>query len=232
MKIAYLFDIDGTITPSRNIIDPEFRDWFLKFQKSHDVYLVTGSDYPKTLEQVGEDICNNSKLLFNCCGNEVRKGNELLYLSDWKGTPELISVLEQELENSEFPTKTGRHIEVRTGLINFSVVGRNADRQQRQDYVNFDKINSERENIANKLTARFSDIEFAIAGETGIDIYPVGKDKSQALTWVEADVTRFFGDMIVLGGNDWGIAQHATENYPVKDWKDTHKILREMAKDI
>lgn len=228
MKTAYLFDIDGTLTPSRKVIDPEFKEWFLNFQKSHDVYLVTGSDYPKTLEQVGEEICNNSRLLFNCCGNEVRKGTEVVHLADWTGTPELTAALEHELENSQFHIKTGRHIETRTGLVNFSIVGRNANLQQRHEYVVFDTATSERTRIAQRLTDKFNDIEFTIAGETGIDIYPVGKDKSQVLTWVDADVTKFFGDMIVPGGNDWGIAQHATESYRVTDWTHTKKILEEM----
>ena len=232
MKIAFIFDVDGTLTPSRSMIDLDFKQWFLNFQKSYDVYLVTGSDYSKTVEQVGEEICNNSKLLFNCCGNEIRKNNEIVYRSEWKGPDVLINALNKELANSKFPVKTGRHIENRTGLINFSVVGRNATKEQRNEYVAFDNSTEERKNIANRLSKKFGDIEFTIAGETGIDIYPLGKDKSQALEWISADCTRFFGDMIVPGGNDWGIAQRSNESYAVTDWKHTQKLLEEMLKTM
>ena len=30
-KVSFLFDVDGTLTPSRGRIDPDFEQWFLKF---------------------------------------------------------------------------------------------------------------------------------------------------------------------------------------------------------
>ena len=47
MKKVYAFDVDGTLTPSRLHIDEKFRDFFLKFMQTNDVYLVTGSDKEK-----------------------------------------------------------------------------------------------------------------------------------------------------------------------------------------
>jgi phosphomannomutase len=77
MSIAYVFDVDGTLTPSRVRMNEEFRQEFLAFQETNNTYLVTGSDYPKTLEQVGEEVISKAKLVFNCCGNEVRTANHL-----------------------------------------------------------------------------------------------------------------------------------------------------------
>ena len=54
----YIFDVDGTLTPSRGSMDSQFAKEFLDFAKTHRVFLVTGSDKPKTLEQVGEEIYN------------------------------------------------------------------------------------------------------------------------------------------------------------------------------
>ena len=51
----YIFDIDGTLTPSRGRIDPEFETFFKSFINKNKVSLVTGSDRPKTLEQIGID---------------------------------------------------------------------------------------------------------------------------------------------------------------------------------
>ena len=45
----YIFDVDGTITPSRKEIVHEFWAPFLIFCREHDVYLVTGSDREKTV---------------------------------------------------------------------------------------------------------------------------------------------------------------------------------------
>ena len=55
MTIEFVFDVDGTLTPSRGEIDPEFKQFFDKFCIKNNVYFVTGSDKAKTVEQLGED---------------------------------------------------------------------------------------------------------------------------------------------------------------------------------
>ena len=55
--MKYIFDVDGTLTPSRQVIDPSFEAFMIKFFCKHDVYLVTGSDRQKTVDQLGLDIC-------------------------------------------------------------------------------------------------------------------------------------------------------------------------------
>ncbi len=61
----FVFDVDGTLTPSRGKIDLEFGKWFLEFCNDNPVYLVTGSDKPKTAEQVGEQIYNAAVSVYN-----------------------------------------------------------------------------------------------------------------------------------------------------------------------
>ena len=43
----YVFDVDGTLTPSRQAIDPQFNSFFCRFIDNHSVSLVTGSDIAK-----------------------------------------------------------------------------------------------------------------------------------------------------------------------------------------
>ena len=69
----FVFDVDGTITPSRKEIVHEFWAPFLIFCREHDVYLVTGSDMEKTLEQVGLDIFYTVKRVYNCSGSDVMR---------------------------------------------------------------------------------------------------------------------------------------------------------------
>jgi len=231
MSTAYIFDVDGTLTPSRAAIDPQFADQFIEFAETRDVYLVTGSDRPKTLEQVGEAVLSSAKMVFNCCGNEAWCGDKLIYSNEWHGTIELLEALEHELEICSFRLRTGNHIEMRQGQINFSVVGRGANLEQRRAYVEYDTTRFERRSVVKRLSERFHDIEFTIAGETGIDIYPKGRDKSQVLQHINASRTVFFGDMITPGGNDWGIAQHCTEHHAVNSWRETRDILQRIVED-
>ena len=64
----FIFDIDGTLTPSRQQIDTSFQAFMIVFCCKHPVYLVTGSDREKTVEQLGVDICYRSKRVYNCSG--------------------------------------------------------------------------------------------------------------------------------------------------------------------
>jgi phosphomannomutase len=227
MNISYIFDVDGTLTPSRKQMDPTFQKWFIEWQKTHDTYLVTGSDYPKTVEQVGQEVVNNSKMIFNCCGNEVRIGNLIIHASNWVPPQELLDALEEELEQSDFPIRTGNHIEHRTGLINFSVLGRGADPSQRNTYVKYDEETGERLNIALRLERQFDGIDFMIGGETGIDIYPTGKDKRQVLEYIKkAGPVVFFGDKTLPGGNDYPLAVSVDITHRVENWEHTWDILR------
>mgnify|MGYP000686652846 CR=1 FL=1 len=52
----FIFDVDGTLTPSRGEIDHDFAVFFSTFCAENNVYLVTGSDRDKTIEQIGEEI--------------------------------------------------------------------------------------------------------------------------------------------------------------------------------
>ena len=122
----FIFDVDGTLTPSRGIIDKEFGEFFKKFADTNYVYLVTGSDYNKTVEQCGEDIIMSVKRVYNCSGNDVWEKGKNIYTNEWHLPAEAEGWLLQELRYSNFPLRTGLHLEHRPGMCNFSVVGRNA----------------------------------------------------------------------------------------------------------
>ena len=64
--MIYIFDVDGTLTPSRGRMNDEFAEFFDKFVSDHECYLITGSDRDKTLEQIPKEILKeyNSKVPF------------------------------------------------------------------------------------------------------------------------------------------------------------------------
>ena len=222
--ITYCFDVDGTLTPSRCVIDEQFRKEFVEFAKNNDVCLVTGSDYPKTLEQVGQEVIDSCSYVFNCCGNEVRTKDHIRYQSTWKPGGIFLLFLESLKRKSGFSVRTGKHIENRIGMVNFSVVGRNATKEQRAMYVDWDKATNERVKFAEQIRKAFPDLDCSIAGETGLDIYPKGKDKSQVREWIDNKLV-FFGDRCEEGGNDYPLAKVADVVYNVDSWEETKAIL-------
>jgi phosphomannomutase len=228
---AYIFDVDGTLTESRKPIDPAFAAEFLEFQKNHFVYLVTGSDYPKTLEQVGEEIIMNCVKTFHCGGNEGRIHGKVFYANEWMPSNKLLAELAEHLDWSNFPRdkRATKHIEYRQGSINFSVVGRDATWEQREAYRDYDWENSERLWLCVALMERFRNIEAQIGGETGIDIMPRGLDKSQILKYIEVKETIFVGDGVGIYGNDASIALECDQGYKVRNVDETRRLIKKWS---
>lgn len=224
----YIFDVDGTLTPSRSLMDPMFKEFFLQFIKKHNVYIVTGSDYGKTVEQLGKDITENVISCFNCAGNSVWRAGKEVWTNNWKLPTDAQRWLLEQLEKSQFYRKTGEHIDVRPGMVNFSIVGRACNLEERALYVQWDQKHNERYKIARDFISKFG-ISAQVAGDTGIDIYPVGADKSQVVEWIEKPIT-FFGDKMQRGGNDYPLSL-SLEKHPkcgsiqVRDWKETRQLL-------
>ena len=235
MNKKYVFDVDGTLTPSRGRIDEYFRLWFTDFCIRNEVYLVTGSDYEKTLEQLGDYLLRLPVFVYNCSGSDVWAKGERIRTSEWVLPDDLRSNLEIWLNDSGFQLRTGLHIEERPGTVNFSVVGRNATQEERQLYVKWDLETNERMNIAKMINTLYPNIQATVGGETGIDIYPKGMDKSQILVDFdkENDFILFFGDKMEEGGNDFPLAaalfrSYEGANYKVDDWKHTFEILKRI----
>lgn len=228
----FIFDVDGTLTPSRQSIDPSFKDIFTSFCINNDVYLVTGSDYAKTQEQLGDYLLRWPVFVYNCSGSDVWAKGKRVRTSTWTGPKELYDILYGWLEASKFPARMGRHIEERPGMINFSIVGRGATLGERKMYIEWDRANRERESIAHQINMTFDDITATVGGETGIDIHPTGADKSQILSDFDStDKIIFFGDRMEKGGNDYPLAAANKNgvNHHVKDWKDTWRIINEYS---
>lgn len=233
----FVFDVDGTLTPSRGKIDPCFEQFFIEFCHRNTVYLVTGSDFAKTLEQLGNNAVGSVAGIFPCSGNQFLKrvigvadyklypAYEHVYQNDFTPSEELLNALDKELLDSGFSVRTGNHIENRIGTINFSIVGRNANKEERQIYVAWDEATNERVLICKRLSEKFPDLEFVVGGETGIDIYPIGKNKAQIRQYIEGPIM-FFGDRCEPGGNDYPLASIADVVYNVKNWEQTEYILR------
>ncbi len=225
----YIFDVDGTLTPSRKQIDHSFWAFFLKFCCSNDVYLVTGSNREKTVEQLGLDICYRAKRVYNCSGSDVYERDVNVYRDDWELPKDVERFLEDELAYSCFPIRNGNHIERRPGGINFSILGRDKDPMLgREEYIKWDKERLEREDIADRIRNHFPELNVQVGGQTGLDIS--NKDKSQILRdFSKGDDVHFFGDMIEKGQNDYPLGVKVIgrggNSYNVESWKHTWELL-------
>ena len=233
-KVKYIFDVDGTLTPSRQKIDSEFLNFLLNFAKQNDVYLVTGSDRPKTIEQIGKELYFACQRVYNCSGSDVYEKDILIYRDEWTLPSDAEEFLMDELHHSKFPVRTGNHIEKRPGGVNFSVLGRGSEviLEEREEYVKWDINTGERKNIAERFKKKFPEIGCQVGGQTGLDISPLGCDKSQILRdFKPIDLIYFFGDKLKEGENDYPLG-HAIEErrlgmvFEVTDYHHTWDLLK------
>tara|TARA_R110000796_G_scaffold186271_1_gene303175 strand:+ start:269 stop:1012 length:744 start_codon:yes stop_codon:yes gene_type:complete len=213
MANVYIFDVDGTLTPSRKGMVDEFADWFKNWSSKNKFYLVSGSDLEKMKEQVPLDILERAQGLFTCGGNEYYKEwmGKQVYYNEFKPPEELIGFLHDKMYNSPYGTRAGNHIEDRGSMLNFSIVGRDCTDEQRQDYFEYDLQSREREIIAGLINEEWIDIEAVIGGQISIDIAPKGNDKSQVLKHIMKEQPNnkyfFIGDRTMVGGNDYPLAK-------------------------
>ena len=150
--------------------------------------------------------------------------------NDWKLPIDAQQWLQFKLDHSPFDLRTGLHFEHRTGMCNFSVVGRNANTQERKQYYNYDCDTNERIKIAEAFNRKYPDLQAKVGGETGLDIFPIGCDKGQVLQDFDIDTVKFFGDRCDPQGNDYPISNLLKPHqvYAVKNWKHCWEFLQNV----
>jgi phosphomannomutase len=242
MGKIYIFDVDGTLTPSRLRMTEEFAKYFDKWSERNNYYLVTGSDLDKTKEQLPTAYIDRAEAIFTCCGNQMWRDNELIYDNKFELTSKLKNALDIVLMSSSYPHRYGNHIEDRGSMVNFSIVGRNCNQEQREHFFKWDNEKGERKKISTFLKNKFKDLDAVLGGQISIDIYPKGMDKSQIFEHIETDFAIpfsepneyiFIGDRTKEGGNDYPLAKLMEETnncytFQTNGWKQTQEILENL----
>lgn len=244
MGTHFLFDVDGTLTPARQPMDPNFAINFQEWAENHTFSLVSGSDIAKIKEQIPESILASSVKVFACAGNAVyewaRQGDSnsdfectLVEEHPFIACSKLTAHLEHELRYCNWQGLTfDTHFEARKGLLNFSILGRGANQEWRDKYEEWDKQDGERQRIVNSINQNFQTLHASAGGQISIDICEKGRDKSQVLNYINLTENSivFYGDKTKLNGNDYPLAQAIKEKgcgvtIQVDSWKEVEDSL-------
>ncbi|KAL0236671.1 hypothetical protein PCE1_000069 [Barthelona sp. PCE] len=241
-KKIVLFDVDGTLTPARGLIDDEMKDIIsqLRSLPDVDVGVVGGSDAAKQLEQLGQNCREHFDYNFSENGvvgyknGEKIHSNSIVQVLGDDNLQELINFVLHRFAQVTLPKKRGTFIEFRTGMLNISPCGRAVSRAERNEFYEYDMEHNIREAIVGELRERFGErfgLTFSIGGQISIDVFPNGWDKTYCLQFVKEhyEEIHFFGDKVYKGGNDHEIYTHPDViGHAVETPADTKRILREM----
>jgi phosphomannomutase len=231
---AWVFDVDGVLCDTNCVSVEEFRSWFIEWSQGRTYYLVTGGLRENTIAQMGPEIVENAVMTYNCLGNSIWYNGQETLINQFTLTPEEDSWLNSMLVTSKFPLRTGRHINLRTGSMNYSIVGRNATPEQRAEYKLWDAHHQERAAIARDFVTMFPRFEAYLGGDISIDICLKGANKgaaAHAIRQHSQDSIYFFGDRCHPGGIDEPFVKACNFDagdkvYHVSGYQETWRILK------
>ena len=216
-KTLLLFDMDGTLTPSRLPITAEMKTFLQSVSKQIDLAVVSGSDLPKLKEQLGNDIMTYFKWVLPENGVIAYKDGECISKKNFKEHVgqetynKLVNFTLRAIADIDIPVKTGTFIELRSGNWNICPIGRNCTQEERLEFNRLDNEKHIRETLIETIKNAFPDLDlvYAIGGQISFDVYPRGWDKTYSLNHVKGlyDKFIFFGDRTMPGGNDYDMAQ-------------------------
>ncbi|KIJ20818.1 phosphomannomutase [Paxillus involutus ATCC 200175] len=247
MKKLVLFDVDGTLTPPRQNVSPEMIKFLGELKQKAVIGFVGGSDLVKITEQLavdGRNVLDDFDFAFAENGlTAFRLGSPLATQSFINFVGEhkykkLVNFILRYLSEIDIPIKRGTFVEFRNGMINVSPIGRNATKQERDTFEQYDKIHNVRAAFIEKLREQCQpenldlNLTFSIGGQISFDVFPEGWDKRYCLKFVENEgfeEIHFFGDKTQAGGNDHEIYEDSrTKGHNVKSPAETISICTEL----
>jgi len=215
--VILLFDVDGTLTKPRQVIDPDMYSFLMNEVKPKVlVGLVGGSDLEKILEQMGTQALGDFDFVFSENGlvaHEHGKAIGTESIQNFMGEEKLqrfINFCLGYMSKLRLPVKRGTFIEFRKGLINVCPVGRSCSQTERDQFSLYDQEHKIREGFVGALKSEFPGLglRFSIGGQISFDAFPDGWDKTFCLKFLQNIPTiYFFGDKTKAGENDYEIYQ-------------------------
>ncbi|GAB1299636.1 Phosphomannomutase 1 [Apodemus speciosus] len=149
-RILCLFDVDGTLTPARQKIDPEVSAFLQKLRSRVQIGVVGGSDYSKIAEQLGDgdegpQVIEKFDYVFAENGTVQYKHGRLLSKQTIQNhlgeelLQDLINFCLSYMALLRLPKKRGTFIEFRNGMLNISPIGRSCTLEERIEFSELDK---------------------------------------------------------------------------------------------
>ena len=220
-KQLIIFDLDGTLAPSKSPIDAAMAGLLMKLLEHKKVAIMSGGGYPQFQTQLLTALPHDS----NNFGNLLLLPTSGTRLYVWKGEwvekyAEHFELKEKEKvtfalkaaltqAGYEPPVKTfGDIIEDRGSQITFSALGQNAPLDLKSAW---DPTREKRQKIISCMDTKIPEFDMRIGGTSSIDITKKGVNKAYGIRKLEEylklapDSLIFVGDALFRGGNDYPV---------------------------
>ena len=240
MKKLIVFDLDGTLAPSKSSLAPETAGLMHDLLGIIRVAVISGGAWTQFEKQLLTDLPKNSQLtnlsLLPTCGTKFfqfsGKWTEL-YSEDLTAEQRkkiIDSLNKASAEAGNHPDKVwGDVIEDRGSQVTYSALGQQAPLAEKEkwdaDFAKRKKISA----ILEKLIPEFS---VRLGGATSIDVTKPGIDKAYGMNklrdtlHISLKEMIYIGDALFPGGNDYPAEQDGVVSIPVKGPDDTNVVIK------
>lgn len=242
-KKLIIFDLDGTLAPSKSVMDTEMADLLVKLMENKKVAVISGGGYPQFMTQFLHALPVSSEkysnlLLLPTSGTKMYtwKGSWVEQYAEHLTTKEkdkIMTALNSSLGQVGYtvPNKTyGQIIEDRGSQITFSALGQEAPLEAKEAW---DPDRSKRTQISQLLGSKIPEFDVRIGGTTSVDITRRGVNKSygirklEQITGISLEQMVFVGDTLFPGGNDYPAKATGVDCFPVANPEETKNLIRQ-----
>lgn len=252
MKKIIAFDVDGTLAPSKETIEPAMTRLVLSLLMEEKVAVISGGSkerldkqlQPLITQAMQDDSVSSNLFILPTSGSEIW----IYDLGQWswklksaidfppelksKAVDALNKVIERALDFEIPKDHKGPYIEDRGTQITLSALGQEAPLEEKKKW---DPGQSKRKKIREELLKMIGDdVEIGIAGTTSIDILPIGTSKATGLTHLlkylglNKEDMLFIGDAVFPGGNDYSPLQIGIETIKVDGPEETANVIQDI----
>jgi hypothetical protein len=239
MKKLIVFDLDGTLAPSKSALDKRTAAFLHDLLGIVKVAVISGGAWAQFEKQLLSDIPHDDRLanlsLLPTCGTKFFQ-----YAGDWKQVysedltaeqrEKIIDSVKNATEKAGFRAEKvwGEVIEDRGSQITFSALGQQAPLEEKEKW---DADFSKRKKIAAILETLIPEFSIRMGGATSIDVTKPGIDKAYGIRKLR-DILHislkemvYIGDALFPGGNDYPAEQAGVVSIPVRGPSDTNLVI-------
>lgn len=239
MKKLIVFDLDGTLAPSKSSLSPQTAGLLRDLLGVMKVAVISGGAWVQFEEQLLTDLPHGSRLenlsLLPTCGTKFFQYNgkwEELYSEDLTAEQKkkIVDSLDKAAGEAGFRAKTvwGEVIEDRGSQVTYSALGQQAPLAEKEEW---DPDFSKRKKITAILQTLIPEFSIRIGGATSIDVTKPGIDKAYGIgklrdtLHVSLKEMIYIGDALFPGGNDYPAEEAGVVSIPVKVPDDTNLVI-------
>jgi phosphomannomutase len=239
MKKLIVFDLDGTLAPSKTTIDVEMATLFTALLAVVKVAIISGGSWDQFETQVIARLPEDARLgnlsILPTSGTifyQYKDGWQKLYSEDLSDAQKqtIIAALNAAVASSGFAaTKTwGETIEDRGSQITYSALGQQAPLDEKSKW---DPDFAKRQKIKALLDVALPDFSVRLGGTTSIDVTLPGIDKAYGIyklrdiLGITVAEMIYVGDALFPGGNDYPARSTGVVCIQVRDPDETKRVI-------